>query len=91
MDRKTDRFGFVNSQGEVIECNLLTALKYAMWPTSSFLNQAGRPLETLSGHSPLVVFAEGLPTNNQAVLPFEHLHASTYASFPERVHLIATV
>lgn len=90
MYRKSDRFGFINPQGEVIECNLLTALKYAMWPTPAFLTQPGRPLEKLSGSMPLIVFAEDLPTNNQAVLPFESLHPSTYAAFPERVHLIAT-
>ncbi|KAK8813029.1 hypothetical protein WA538_001900 [Blastocystis sp. DL] len=85
----SDRFGFINNQGDVIECGLLTALRYAMWPTPSFFTRPGKPLESLTGHCPLVLFAEDFPTNNRAVLQFVPLAETTYAAFPHPVHLLS--
>ena len=84
----SNEFGFVNSNGDIIECGLLTALRYCLRPSPLFSQNRGNPLQSKSRARPLILFAESFPTNNRAVLGFAGLSSATYASFPA-VHLFA--
>lgn len=78
----------MNSNGEIIECGLLTALRFCLRPSPLFSQNRGNPLQSKARARPLILFAENFPTNNRAVLGFAGLSSATYASFPA-VHLFA--
>ena len=87
--RISDRFGFINAGGDVVECGLLSALRFCMSPSESLFSVSGRPLSSCTGHCPLILFAEGFPTNNRAVLQFVPLSAEGYATLPQSMHLFS--
>ena len=72
----------------MIECGLLTALRFCLRPTPVFFQNRGTQLCSKARARPLVLFAESFPTNNLAVLQFAGLSPRTFAAFPA-VHLFA--
>ena len=60
-----------------------------MNPSESLFTVSGKPLSSCTGYCPLILFAEGFPTNNRAVLQFVPLSTEGYATLPQLMHLFS--